>query len=100
MERYLHIGGVVAVDFDPTGEYLLVITHSDGVCSPLALGNGSPAIPSWRTPRTVSVSASAPIPKPLGTNSHRTPQTAWYGRHVGETICRSGRSAPQAPVAP
>ncbi|HET6572477.1 MAG TPA: hypothetical protein VFG68_02660 [Fimbriiglobus sp.] len=28
MERYLHIGGVVAVGFDPAGEYLLVITHS------------------------------------------------------------------------
>lgn len=28
MERYLHIGGVVAVGFDATGEYLLVITHS------------------------------------------------------------------------
>lgn len=28
MERYLHIGGVVGVGFDPTGEYLLVITHS------------------------------------------------------------------------
>jgi len=28
MEEYLHIGGVVAVGFDPTGEYLLVITHS------------------------------------------------------------------------
>jgi hypothetical protein len=28
MERYLHIGGVVAVGFDPTSEYLLVITHS------------------------------------------------------------------------
>jgi hypothetical protein len=28
VERYLHIGGVVAVGFDPTGEYLLVITHS------------------------------------------------------------------------
>jgi hypothetical protein len=28
MERYLHIGGVVAVGFDPTGEYLLVITHA------------------------------------------------------------------------
>ena len=27
MERYLHIGRVVAVDFDPTGEYPLVITH-------------------------------------------------------------------------
>jgi len=28
MERYLHIGGVVAVGFDSSGEYLLVITHS------------------------------------------------------------------------
>lgn len=28
MERYLHIGGVVAVGFDPTVENLLVITHS------------------------------------------------------------------------
>ena len=28
VERYLHIGGVVAVGFDPAGEYLLVITHS------------------------------------------------------------------------
>ena len=28
MERYLHIGGVVAVGFDPTGEYVLVVTHS------------------------------------------------------------------------
>lgn len=28
MERYLHIGGVVAVGFDPTSDYLLVITHS------------------------------------------------------------------------
>ena len=28
MTRYLHIGGVVAVGFDPSGEYLLVITHS------------------------------------------------------------------------
>jgi len=26
--RYLHIGGVFAVGFDPTGAYLLVITHS------------------------------------------------------------------------
>lgn len=26
--RYLHIGGVVAVGFDPSGDYLLVITHS------------------------------------------------------------------------
>jgi hypothetical protein len=28
MKRYLHIGGVVAVGFDPCVEYLLVITHS------------------------------------------------------------------------
>lgn len=28
MDRYLHLGGVVAVGFDPAGEYLLVITHS------------------------------------------------------------------------
>lgn len=28
MGRYLHIGGVVAVGFDATGAYLLVITHS------------------------------------------------------------------------
>ncbi len=28
MGRYLHIGGVVAVGFDPSGAYLLVITHS------------------------------------------------------------------------
>jgi hypothetical protein len=36
MERYLHIGGVVAVGFDPTGEFLLVITHSGrGVFSTL-----------------------------------------------------------------
>jgi hypothetical protein len=28
MERYLPIGGLVAVGFDPTGMYLLTITHS------------------------------------------------------------------------
>jgi hypothetical protein len=28
MRRYLHIGGVVAVGFDPSGEFLLTITHS------------------------------------------------------------------------
>ncbi len=28
MGRYLHIGGLVAVGFDPSGSYLLVITHS------------------------------------------------------------------------
>ena len=28
MERYLHIGGIVAVGFDATGSYLLVISHS------------------------------------------------------------------------
>lgn len=28
MERSLHIGGIVAVGFDATGSYLLVITHS------------------------------------------------------------------------
>jgi hypothetical protein len=28
MERHLHIGGVVAVGLDATGEYMLVITHS------------------------------------------------------------------------
>jgi hypothetical protein len=28
MGRYLHIGGVVAVGFDPSGDYMLVITHS------------------------------------------------------------------------
>ena len=28
MERYLHIGGVVAVGFDPSVAYLLTITHS------------------------------------------------------------------------
>ena len=27
VQRYLHIGGVVAVGFDLTGEYLFVITH-------------------------------------------------------------------------
>jgi len=26
--RYLHIGGIVAAGFDPTGEFLLVISHS------------------------------------------------------------------------
>ena len=26
--KYLHVGGVVAMGFDPTGEYLLVISHS------------------------------------------------------------------------
>ena len=28
MERDLHIGGVVAVGFDPSGDFLLVVTHS------------------------------------------------------------------------
>jgi hypothetical protein len=28
VDRYLHIGGVVAIGFDPTSEYLLVISHS------------------------------------------------------------------------
>src|SRR5271157_2305766 len=28
MGRYLHIGGLVAVGFDPSGNFLLVITHS------------------------------------------------------------------------
>ena len=28
MTSYLHIGGVVAVGFDPSGEYLLTITHA------------------------------------------------------------------------
>jgi hypothetical protein len=28
MDRYLVIGGVLAVGFDPTSEYLLVISHS------------------------------------------------------------------------
>jgi hypothetical protein len=28
METFLHIGGVVAAGFDPTGAYLLVISHS------------------------------------------------------------------------
>jgi hypothetical protein len=28
MERYLHIGGLVAVGFDTTGVYMLTITHS------------------------------------------------------------------------
>ena len=28
MEQYLHIGGVVAVGFDSTGEYVFVNTHS------------------------------------------------------------------------
>jgi hypothetical protein len=28
MNRYLHIGGVVAVGFDSSRDYLLVITHS------------------------------------------------------------------------
>lgn len=28
MERYLHIGGLVAVGFDLSGGFLLVITHS------------------------------------------------------------------------
>ena len=26
--KYLHVGGVTAMGFDPTGEYLLVISHS------------------------------------------------------------------------
>jgi hypothetical protein len=26
--KYLHVGGVIAMGFDPTGEYLLVISHS------------------------------------------------------------------------
>lgn len=28
METYLHVGGLVAVGFDRSGEYLLTITHS------------------------------------------------------------------------
>ncbi len=28
MDPYLHIGGLVAVGFDPSGEYLLTISHS------------------------------------------------------------------------
>ena len=28
MSTYLHIGGLVAAGFDPSGEYLLTITHS------------------------------------------------------------------------
>ncbi len=28
MRTYLHVGGLVAVGFDPTGAYLLTITHS------------------------------------------------------------------------
>ena len=26
--RYLHVGGLVAMGFDPTGEYLLTVSHS------------------------------------------------------------------------
>lgn len=26
--KYLHVGGVIAMGFDPSGEYLLVISHS------------------------------------------------------------------------
>ena len=42
MERYLHIGGVVAVGFDPTGEYLLVITTRAGCVLHSHLGAGRP----------------------------------------------------------
>ena len=28
MPHYLNIGGLIAVGFDPTGEYMLTITHS------------------------------------------------------------------------
>ena len=28
MTRYLHLGGLVAVGFDKSGEYLLVVSHS------------------------------------------------------------------------
>ena len=28
MPHYLNIGGLVAIGFDPTGEYMLTITHS------------------------------------------------------------------------
>ena len=28
MTHYLHIGGLVAIGFDPTGVYMLTITHS------------------------------------------------------------------------
>ena len=27
-QQFLHIGGVVALGFDPTGEFMLIITHS------------------------------------------------------------------------
>ena len=27
-KQFLHIGGVVALGFDPTGEFMLIITHS------------------------------------------------------------------------
>jgi hypothetical protein len=28
MKKYLHIGGLIAVGFDPNGSYLLTVTHS------------------------------------------------------------------------
>jgi hypothetical protein len=28
VEKYIHVGGVIAMGFDPSGEYLLVISHT------------------------------------------------------------------------
>lgn len=30
MTRYLHIGGLIAIGFDPTGQFMLTISHSGG----------------------------------------------------------------------
>ena len=38
MTKYLFIGGLVAAGFDPTGEYLLVVSHS---------GRGVFSVSSW-----------------------------------------------------
>ena len=46
MKTYLHIGGLVAAGFDPSGAYLLTITHSGRGVFRLKLGCGSPGTPS------------------------------------------------------
>ena len=50
MNRYLHIGGVVAVGYDASGAYLLTITHSGRGVYSTQTWERVGALPSWRIP--------------------------------------------------
>jgi hypothetical protein len=60
--RYLHVGGLVAMRFDPSGEYLLRVSHSGRGVFSTRTWERVARDRNWRIPKTAVPSASVRSP--------------------------------------